>query len=299
VNRPTEPHAALRSLELQVLRRLDGILQGDYEGLIPGHGSELGEARVYRPGDDVRRIDWNVTARTGEPHVRDTIADRELETTIVADLSGSMSFGTALVEKRDLAVAGAAALGYLAQRGGNRIGALLAEGDRRRWLPHRSGRRHFQGVLFAMLDSDRDAGRADLAAALRETDRLARRRGLVIVVSDFLDDPSWVRELRVLARRHDVIAVEIVDPRELDLVDVGVVAMVDPESGRRRWVDTSSSHLRDRFVEAAAQQRAAIAAGIRSVGADHIVLRTDRDWVADVVRHVSHRRRGRTTGRRP
>jgi len=299
VTAPTEAHAALRALELQVLRRLDGILQGDYEGLIPGHGSELGEARVYRPGDDVRRIDWNVTARTGEPHVRDTIADRELETTLVVDLSGSMSFGTARMEKRDLAIAGAAAIGYLAQRGGNRIGGLILEGEHRRRLPHRSGRRHFQAVLYAMLQTDRDTGRADLAAGLREADRVARRRGLAVVVSDFLDESAWDRELRVLARRHDVIAIEVVDPRELALTDVGVLAVTDPETGRQRWVDTSSAGLRSRFAAAAAHQRAEIAAAIRGTGADHLVLQTDHDWVRDVVRHVSRRRRGRTTGRRP
>ena len=150
-----------------------------------------------------------------------------------------------------------------------------------------------------MLETGRDAGRSDLSVALRESNRLARRRGLVVVVSDFLDGSEWRRELRALVRRHDVIAVEVVDPRELDLVDVGVVPMRDLESGRTRWVDTSSSRLRRRFSEAASAQRAQIAGAIRSAGADHLVLRTDRDWVKDVVRHVSRRRRGRTSGRRP
>lgn len=292
-------HAALRTIELEVLRRLDGILQGDYEGFIPGHGSELGETRIYAPGDDVRRIDWNVTARTTEPHVRDTIADRELETTLVVDQSGSMSFGTSSSEKRDLAVAASAAVGYLAQRGGNRIGGLLLQGENRVWVPARSGRRHLQGMLFRMLESDRDTGTADLSAGLREAGRVARRRGLVVVVSDFLDGGAWEKPLAVLARHHDVLCVETVDPRELELPDIGTVTVVDTETGRKRWVNTSSVRTRVRFAEAATEQRAQIRGRIRAVGADHVVLRTDRDWVADIVRHVAGRRRGRTTGRRP
>ena len=128
------------------MRRLDGILQGDYHGLNPGHGTDHGEARRYQAGDDVRRIDWNVTARMIEPHVRDTIADRELETTLVIDTTGSMSFGTADMEKRDLAVAGAAALGFIVSRGGNRIGALIS-GDGDAWVRHRTGRSHLLGIL--------------------------------------------------------------------------------------------------------------------------------------------------------
>lgn len=298
MNRRAGRHAALRTLELKVFRRLDGILQGDHRGLVPGHGSELGEARRYLPGDDVRRIDWNVTARTGEPHVRDTIADRELETTLVVDLSGSMSFGTAAGEKRDVAVGAVGAVGYLTQRGGNRTGALLLDGRGTTWMRHRGGRRHLEGILYRLLSTDRDGGRADLAAGLREAGRLARRRGLVAVASDFLDAGDWDRPLRALARRHDVLVFEVVDPRELELADVGVIAVVDPETGRRRWVDTASPALRARYGAAASAQRQEIGERLRRAGADHLVLRTDRDWVRDLVRHVV-RRRGHTTGRRP
>ena len=295
----SEQHAALRQIELEVVRRLDGILHGDYEGLIPGHGTELGEARVYVPGDDVRRIDWNVTARTTMPHVRDTIADRELETSIVIDLSGSMSFGTTGSEKRDLAVAASAAVGYLAQRGGNRIGAIILEGTENRRVPARTGRRHLQGLLFQMIESPRDSGASDLAGGLREASFVARRRGLVAVVSDFLDADDWQKPLAVLVERHDVLCIEILDPRELDLPDVGTVTVVDTETGRKRWLNTSSAQVRSRFATAALDQRASIRRRIRATGADHVVLRTDRDWVADLVRHISRRRRGRTTGRRP
>jgi uncharacterized protein (DUF58 family) len=292
-------HAALRAIELEVLRRLDGILQGDYEGFIPGHGTELGEARVYEPGDDVRRIDWNLTARTNHPHIRDAVADRELETTLLVDLSGSMSFGTALHEKKDLAVAAAGAIGLLASRGGNRIGAILLEGDRQTRYPARSGRRHLQGVLVRMLESGREHGAADLHAGLRQVDRVARRRGLVVVISDFLDATEWQPPLAVLSRRHDVICMEVLDPRELELPAVGSLTLVDAETGRKRWANTRSESLRRRYRIAAAEQRQDIARRIRAAGADHVVLRTDRDWVADLVRHIARRRRGGTTGRRP
>lgn len=294
-----ERKSALRSLELEVLRRLDGILVGDYEGLIPGHGTELGEARPYEPGDDVRRIDWNVTARTAEPHVRDTIADRELELLIVVDLSGSMTFGTAQFEKRDLAIATAAAFGFLAQRGGNRIGAVILEGARAVRVPPRSGRRHLQGLLSKMMGSEREPGAADLTAGLRDAAGVAKRRGLVVVVSDFLDEGPWHEPLAVLARRHDVIAVEVIDPRELELPDVGTLTVVDAETGRRRWVETRPRSVRAKFADLAAARRSSNGSRVRRTGADHLVVRTDRDWVADLVRHVARRRRGRTTGRRP
>jgi uncharacterized protein (DUF58 family) len=295
----TRRKAALRGLELTVLRRLDGILQGDYRGLLPGHGFDAGEARLYQAGDDVRRIDWNVTARTTEPHVRDTIADRELETTLVVDLSASMSFGTAGEEKRDTGLAAAGAIGFLVGRGGNRIGGIVGAGDEPEWVRPRAGRNHLLGLLGRMYAVERESGGADLARILEAAERLAKRRGFVTVISDFLDTGPWPAALRGLASHHDVLAVEVLDPRELDLPDVGVVTLADPETGRRRFVDTASSHLREAYAEAAARQRVDNRQHIRAAGADHLVLRTDRDWVADLIRHVALRRRGQTTGRRP
>lgn len=291
--------AALRTLELTVLRRLDGILQGDYRGLLPGHGFEAGEARPYTPGDEVRRIDWNVTARLNEPHVRDTIADRELEATLVVDLSASMAFGTALEEKRDTALAIAGALGFLVARGGNRVAALVAAGDALDWVRPRSGRANLLGLLARIDAVGRETGRGDLAGAIRTAHRTAMHRGFVAVVSDFLDDGPWEQALRALGHRHDVLAVEVVDPRELELPDVGMLTMVDPETGRKRFVDTRSSRLRGDYAAAAEAQRADIGRRIRGTGADHLTLRTDRDWLVDLVRHIVVRRSGRATGRKP
>jgi len=301
---PSGPHpgisgsadaAVLRRLELSITRRLDGILHGDHRGLVPGHGSEPGEARLYEPGDDVRRIDWNVTARTNETHLRESIADRELEAWIVADRSASTDFGTAEVEKSDVALAAAAAVGFMTNRGGNRLGALVAGAGRAHVVPARQGRAHLLSVLKGIQEADHAAdGDGELhflGDALRRLGGVAKRRGFVVVISDFLDDPeTWRRPLAALGVRHEVLCIEVVDPRELELPAVGVLTLIDAETGRRREINTSSRSLRERYKAAAAEQRGGIAAAIRGSGADHLQLRTDRDWLVDLARHVTGRR---------
>lgn len=293
----------LRRLELSVARRLDGMLQGDHQGLLAAPGSEPGEARTYEVGDDVRRMDWNVTARTGVAHVRNPIADRELETWVLADLSASLDFGTARCEKRDLAVAAVAAVGHLTARAGNRIGAVVTSAGATSRIAALPGRDHLSALLHRIAGTPRaeGGGPTDLAGAVRVLDRVARRRGLVVVVSDFVGRPGWERPLQALAARQDVIAIEVVDPRELSLPDVGVLALVDPETGRRLEVQTADRRLRERFAAAAAAQRAHVAGALRVAGADHLVLRTDRDWLVDLVRFVEQRRRRRAAApaRRP
>lgn len=285
------PAEILRRLELEVGRRLDGLLHGDYRGLVPGHGSEPGDAREYTPGDDVRRIDWNVTARTREPHVRDTIADRELEAWVLVDRSASLDFGTAACEKRDLATAAVAAVGFLTARAGNRFGAIVVDGRGVRTHPARSGRKHLLAVLHDLVATPRpeQGGAVDLGAAIDRLGAVSRRRALTAVVSDLLGPDTWSRPLQVLAARHEALAVEILDPREVELPDVGVLDLVDPESGRRLEVRTSAG-LRQRYAEAAHAQRAEIARAVRRAGADHLVLRTDRDWLVDLARFVAGRR---------
>lgn len=293
------PAAVLRRLQLSVTRRLDGLLQGDHLGLLPGPGSEAGDSRVYVAGDDVRRIDWNVTARTTVPHTRDPVADRELETWALVDLSASLDFGTARCEKRDLVLAATAAVGHLTARGGNRMGALVITGEATRRLPPRSGRRAAAALLHTLVTTPRAQpgiglqGGTDLAAALEQLVRPPRRRGLTVVLSDFLSDSDWGRPLRALAARHDILAVEVVDPRELALPDVGLLTLVDPETGRVHEVQTARQALRERYAAAAAAQRAGISATVRRAGAAHLVLRTDRDWLVDIARFVAARRRGR------
>ncbi len=269
---PARLDASLRTLELTVRRRLDGLLQGNHLGLVPGPGTEPGDARPYYPGDDVRRMDWSVTARTTEPHIRQTVADRELETWLVADISASLDFGTTGCEKRDLVVAAAAAVGHLTSGGGNRIGAIVSTGATTTRIPARGGRPHLQHLLRALAQTPRSgpaaggsgsgsggpddpaADRGDLATAIEQLRRPPRRRGLAVVLSDFIGPLNWERSLRALSQRHDLLAVEVLDPRDVELPAVGLVTLVDPESGRSKEVSTTSQ-LRAAFADAAAGHR--------------------------------------------
>ena len=287
----------LRQLELLVLRKLDGLLQGDYHGLVPAGGTEPGEGRLYAPGDDVRRMDWNLTARSNAAHVRTTIADRELETWIVFDASASLDFGTVDQEKRDLAVSAAGAFAFLTARNGNRLGAVVFGSEGVAVVPPRGGRE----AALALLHSIEERPRADasgpggfgLADALRRARLVAQRRGLVVIVSDLLDDGPWELELRALSLRHQVIVASVGDPRERELPAVGLLTLVDPETGERLEVQTSDRRLRERFATAAAEQARRNAEIVRRAGARHLVLSTDRDWLRDIVRHVVSTRRRR------
>jgi uncharacterized protein (DUF58 family) len=301
---PIAPETSARRLRLDIARRLDGLLSGDHLGYLPGPGTEAAEARLYSPGDDVRRIDWSVTARTNETHVRDAVAERELETTLLVDLTASMSFGTVRCEKRDIALAVAAAVMHLAGGAGDRVGAVVLGSNGLRRMPPRGGRDATLALLHRLLAEPRAEGTGpDLATGLAAVLNPPRRRGLVVVLSDLLTqpgvEPSWARPLRMLASRHDVIVAEIVDPRELTLPDVGVLRLVDPETGRHLEVQTRSKALRERYAAAAATRRSAHAAAVRRAGAGHVVLRTDRDWLVDLATFLSTRRRLRGAGRPP
>jgi uncharacterized protein (DUF58 family) len=298
VSAPVTPIAAgaepvLRKLELVVRHRLDGLLQGNYLGLIPGPGSETAESRIYYPGDDVRRMDWPVTARTTVPHVRQTIADRELETWMVIDLSPSLDVGTARTEKRELVFAAITAIVHLTVRGGNRVGAVVTTGEQTVRIPARAGVVPARHLIRQVAATPRAAKgrRGDLAQALEMVRRPPRRRGLVAVVSDFLGDEDWVRPLRGLGQRHQLLGIEIVDPAEMALPDAGLVTFVDPETGDQLEVQTSRADLQERYATAATRQRQQIATSLRHAGAAHLRLRTDRDWLDDVLRFVIAQRR--------
>ena len=292
----------LRRLELDVERRLDGLLQGDYRGLVSGLGSEPGETREYQPGDDVRRMDWNVTARMGGPHVRDTVADRELETSVLVDLSPSLDFGTAKLRKADLAMAVVAAVGILTERTGNRLGAVVATADGIQELRARSGRRHLMALLHRLATHDpatavarpHDAVFND---ALRRLAGPGHRTGLAVVISDLLR-PGWDDPLKAVTGRHETLVVEVVDPRELTLPNVGIIELQDRQTGAVTEIDTRSDKVRARYAEAGRERLADHARRVRQAGADHLVLRTDRDWVIDLARFVDRRRRGHRV-RRP
>jgi uncharacterized protein (DUF58 family) len=256
-------------------------------------------------------MDWAVTARTSVPHVSDLIADRELTTYAVVDLTPSMHFGTHTWEKRDLALAATTAFGVLTTRLGSRFGLTVVQGTGPHSglveLPPRGGRDHLRHALRMLAAVPRvedarrspaDSGTRPLNTALEQLGRRGLRRGLVVVVSDLLGDPqSWSRSLRALSGRHQVLVVEIRDPRELELPSVGVLALTDPETGAQLEVDTRSAALRERFAQAAAAERADVAQTLRQLRAGHLVLSTDSNWLLDVARHVAAARRSRGVAR--
>lgn len=277
----------LRRLEIEVTRRLDGLGSGPHATAHLGPGSERAGARRYDAGDDARTIDWNLTARSGEAYVRRTEDERTLDLWLVVDRSASLDFGTIGSEKRDVALAAVAAFGLEHVGGGNRVGVITCGTDALEHRPPRGGKPAVMAALALVHATPRAGERpgeaADLAAALRWVATSARRRSRVVVVSDFLDASAWAVGLRRLAMRHDVVAVQITDPRELAVPDVGIVPVVDAETGRQRFVHTGDAGLRRRYAEAAAARDAAVASSIRGSGATHARLSTDRDWLGDVV----------------
>ncbi len=287
------PDALLRALELTIGRRVEGLLAGDHRSALLGRGTELAQVRPYVPGDDVRMIDWAVTARTQTPHVRVHLAERVLVTWIVLDASASMEFGTADRRKDDVAVGATMALGHAASVRGNRVGLVVFGEDEDRVLPPRQGRVGLVGVLLALRHEPgaRSGDSQTLAGALRTTAAVAQQRSLVAVVSDFRGPRDWRPRLLDLAGRHDVLAVEIRDRREQELPAVGELALVDPETGERLRVDTNDARLRARFAAHAAEDRREVAGELVRCGAAHVVLSTEGDWLRELATFLRRRRR--------
>jgi uncharacterized protein (DUF58 family) len=287
------PDALLRALDVTIGRKMEGLLAGDYRSNLLGDGTELAQVRPYTPGDDVRRIDWNVTARTGETHVRVHMAERVLVTWLVLDTSISMDFGTADRRKADVAEGVALALGHVATRRGNRLGVVTFGGEESLTLPPRQGRVGLIGLLRTLHAEPREGKKerlATLGEALRRTVAIAQQRALVVVVSDFRGPLSWRRELLELAGGHDVLAVEIRDPREQELPNAGELWLVDPETGRQLRVDTRDAHLRDRFAAAAAAERSGLSRMLSALGVRHVVLSTEGDWLRTLAGFLRRRR---------
>jgi uncharacterized protein (DUF58 family) len=277
------PSTLIRALDISIARRIEGLLAGDYRSSLQGEGVELAQIRPYEPGDDVRHIEWNVTARTGEPHVRVHQAERVLVTWLVLDTSPSMRFGTADRRKADVAEGVAVAIGHVATRRGNRLGALTFGDADPRLVPVRQGRVGLLGLLSVLREEDEPLpgrlGATSLGDALVRAFAAARQRSLVVVVSDFRGPRDWRRPLLQLAGRHDVLAIEIRDPREQELPNAGELWLVDPETGRQLRVDTRSRKLRERFAQAAGEERQDVARTLASLGVRHTVLSTSGDWL--------------------
>jgi uncharacterized protein (DUF58 family) len=295
----SDPARVLQRLEWQVVRRLDGLLQGEYRSAFLGQGLELADIREYEPGDDVRAIEWNVTARTGVAHVRQYHEDREVTAWLLLDTSASMQFGTARCRKADLLVSFSGVIARLLTRHGNRLGALLFSRDVDRVLPPRAGREQALVLLKALNQPaiPRTTAPTDLAAVLQRAGRVLRRRSLVFVVSDFIStstpaaEPGWESALRRLAQRHDVVAVWLSDPREEALPDVGYVVLEDLETGEQVEVDTRDPAFRERFQALAEERRARLLRTLANCGATVLPLSTEGDMLRELAGFVTRRRR--------
>lgn len=292
---------ALRRLEWTVIRRLDGLLQGDYRTLMRGTGLDLADLREYQHHDDVRHIDWNVTARLQTPYVRVFTEDREMAAWFVLDLSRSVDFGSGTRAKREISAGFVGVIARLLTRHGNRVGAMLYGTDVEAVIPPRTGRRHVLQLLHAMERRSSKAevaqqGMTRLADLLKAAAVLMPRRSTVFVVSDFLSEPGWERPLGHLAQRHDVVAVRLFDPLELELPDLGLVPLRDAETGEQLWVDTHDAGFRKRFARLSAEREVALRESLAKVSVDTLELSTDDDLVEAIVRFADMRKRRVRTG---
>jgi uncharacterized protein (DUF58 family) len=284
----------LRRLEWTVVRRLDGLLQGDYRTLMRGTGLDLADLREYQHHDDVRHIDWNVTARLQTPHVRVFTEDREMAAWFVLDLSRSVDFGSGAKAKREISAGFVGVLARLLTRHGNRVGALVYGNDLEAVIPPRSGRRHVLHLLHAMERRSAEGaaqGMTRLADLLKSAAVLMPRRSTVFVVSDFLSEPGWERPLAQLTQRHEVIAVRLFDPLELELPDLGLVPLRDAETGEQLWVDTHDAGFRKRFARIAAEREDKLRAALAKAGVDALELSTSDDLAAAILRFADLRKR--------
>ena len=303
--KPTPPNPALaalraggaehvlRRLEWTVIRRLDGLLQGDYRTLLRGSGLDLADLREYQLHDDVRHIDWNVTARLQVPHVRVFTEDREMAAWFLLDLSPSVDFGSTDQRKRNVSAEFVAVLARMLTRHGNRVGALLYGAGVDTILPARGGRLHVLNLLHAMQTRPvgAESGGTKLHELLQSAAATVRRRSTIFVVSDFISEPGWEKPLAMLAQRHEVVAVRLLDPMELELPDLGLIPIRDAETGEQLLIDTHDAGFRKRFARIAAQREADLRQAFMHAGVDTLELSTADDLVGAVMRFAELRKR--------
>ena len=289
------PDQVLHRLEWQVLRRLDGMLQGDYHSLFMGSGLDFAELREYQPPDDIRHIDWNVTARMDFPYVRKFLEDREINAWFLLDLSPSMAFGALDRRKESVLLDFVGVLARLLTRNGNRVGAILYDNNTETVIPPRGGRLQVLRLLndIQRQQSSPEGAMTDLTRLLETAFNSVKRRSLVFLVSDFICLPGWDRAMDQLNRRHELLAVRLWDPRELDLPDVGVVLVEDSETGEQLSVDTSDRGFRQRFHEATRRRESELAQTFKRAGVSELPLSTEDDLVLAIMRFASLRRRAR------
>jgi uncharacterized protein (DUF58 family) len=283
----------LRRLEWTVIRRLDGLLHGDYRTLFRGPGLDLAELREYQYEDDVRHIDWNVTARLQTPHVREYYEDRDVTAWFVLDLSPSVDFGSHDVRKQSVSTEFVSVLARLLTRHGNRVGAIFYSDSVDAVVPPRSGRAQVLHIVHRMRarPARERSGETDLNKLLQGAAELITRRSIVFVVSDFISAPGWEPQLARIAQRHDVLAVRLYDPLELDMPDLGLVVMQDAETGAQLLVDTHDRGFRRRFSLAAVERENALRGAFREAGVDALELSTDDSLVDAIMRFADLRKR--------
>ncbi len=286
------PERLLLRLDWQVIRRLDGLLQGDYRTLFYGYGVDFADLREYQPEDDIRYIDWNVTARMDTPYVRQYVEDREITAWFLLDLSPSMDFGAVEGLKRNILIEFVTTVARILTRHGNRVGAIFYGNRVERTIPARGGRIQVLRLVNDLLKQPQlpKAPFTNLAPLLDAALHTIKQRSLLFIVSDFISEPGWERPLKLLSQRHETLAVRLWDPREIDLPDIGVVIMEDAETGEQLYVDTSDKRFRQRFREAAQQREAALTETFKRAGVDTLALSTEDDLVRSIVRFAQSRR---------
>lgn len=289
------PERVLLRLDWKVIRRLDGLLQGDYRTLFYGFGVDFADLREYQPEDDIRYIDWNVTARMDTPYVRQYSEDRELTAWFLLDLSPSVDFGSLEHQKRTMLVDFVGVLARLLTRHGNRVGAMMFNGGAQQMIPARSGKIQVLRLINDLMNQPRlpRAPFTNLNLFLQNALNSIRRRSLVFVISDFISEPGWERPLSLLNQHHEVLAIRLWDPREMDLPDIGVVVMEDAETGEQMYVDTHDRKFRQRFHEAALRREATLTESFKRAGVDALSLSTEEDLVRAIVRFAQQRKQRR------
>ena len=290
----SEPERILQRLDWTVIRKMDGLLQGDYRTLFRGFGLELAELREYQLTDDVRTIDWYVTARLQTPYVRQYMEDREITAWFLLDMSPSVDFGTVAVDKRKLLVDFVGVLARLLTRHGNRVGALIFSGSNVRAIPARGGRMHVLRLIRELQDQPRltRAPQTDLSVLLESALRVIGRRSLLFVISDFLSVTGWDKPLTMLTHTHEILAVKLSDPRESELPDVGAIVFEDAETGEQLFLDTHDHGFRKRFAEAARRRREDLDRLLARRGVEMLPLSTEGDMARDIVRFaIEHAQR--------
>ena len=301
LQRAADAESLLKRLDWHVVRRLDGILQGDYRSLFAGHGFDLAEVREYQPEDDIRYMDWNVTARMGEPFVRQYIEDREITAWLLLDLSPSVDFGTANSRKSDLVIDFAGVIARLLTRHGNKVGAMMFSSAVDEVVPARGGQQQTLRIIHQLVRPDRpDAGGVtDLQSILDRAGQTLQRRSLVFIVSDFIADDGWDAPLARMAQRHEVLAVWVSDPREEDIPAIGPLFLEDAETGQQVYVDTRDPAFQKRFGELVIERRQKVERTFARHGIDSLRLSTDGSLVQEIARfaHLRKESKRRAGGR--